>query len=333
MDILFIGGTRFVGRAMAEVAARRGHSVTLLHRGRTSPDTLRGLEHLEADRDGDLSALADRSFDATIDVCAYVPRQVRTLAEALDGRGGHHVFISTMSVYADPDEPGLDESGELLRLDDPTTEEVTEETYGGLKVLCEEAARSAYVDGLTIVRPTYVVGPHDPTGRFTWWVRRIARGGTVLAPGPADSPIQVVDARDMAEWTITLAERGTSGVFNAVGTEPPFGFGDLLGATVEAVGPEGTELSWVDGAWLKEQGETYQSLPLWVEGGYEWMMASDPTAAFTSGLTPRPVVETVADTLTWIQAEQPPEVEGWGVSAEREAQLLAAAREASADPG
>jgi 2'-hydroxyisoflavone reductase len=323
MDILFVGGTRFVGRAMAQVAVQRGHAVTLLHRGRTSPETLAGAEHLIADRDGDLSVLAGRAFDATIDVCAYVPRQVRSLAEALGGRGGHHVYVSTMSVYADPDEPGLTESGELVTLDDPTTEHVTGETYGGLKVLCEEAARSAYGDSLTIIRPTYVVGPHDPTGRFTWWVRRIARGGDVLAPGPADSPIQVVDARDQAEWTIGLTERGTSGTFNGIGTEPPFGFGDLLNATVEAVGPAGTKLQWVDGGWLKEQGETYNSLPLWVEGGYEWMMAADPTAAFTSGLTPRPLVETVADTLAWIQAEQPPEVEGWGISAEHEADLLA----------
>jgi 2'-hydroxyisoflavone reductase len=328
MDILFVGGTRFVGRAMAEVAAQRGHSVTLLHRGRTTPDTLSGLEHLTADRNEDLSVLAGRTFDATIDVCAYVPRQVDALGAALDGRGGHHVFVSTMSVYVDTDEPGLTESGELARLDDPTTEDVTEETYGGLKVLCEEAARTAYGEALTIVRPTYVVGPHDPTGRFTWWVRRIARGGTVLAPGPADSPIQVVDARDMAEWTIDLAERGVGGTFNAIGNEPPFGFGDLLEATVEAVGPEGTALTWVDGSWLKEQGEGYQSLPLWVEGGYEWLMAADPTAAFSTGLTPRPLVETIADTLAWIQAEHPPEVEGWGISAEREAELLAAASEA-----
>ncbi|MGH3507172.1 MAG: NAD-dependent epimerase/dehydratase family protein [Nocardioidaceae bacterium] len=326
MDILFIGGTRFVGRAMAEVAARRGHAVTVLHRGRNTPETLTSVEHLTADRDGDLSVLDGRSFDATVDVCAYVPRQVDSLARALDGRGGHHVFISTMSVYADTDEPGLTESGALVRLDDPTTEEVTEETYGGLKVLCEEAAQAAYGDGLTIIRPTYVVGPHDPTGRFTWWVRRIARGGDVVAPGPADSPIQLVDARDQAEWAIDLVEGRVTGIYNGVGSEPPFGFGDMLEATVAAVGPPGTQLVWMDGDWLKQQGETYQTLPLWVEGGVEWLMASDPSAAFATGLRPRPLVETVADTLTWIQSEQPPEVEGWGISAEHEAELLTAWR-------
>lgn len=324
MDILFVGGTQFVGRAMAEVATKRGHTVTLLHRGRNTPETLASVEHLLANRDDDLSGLTGRSFDATIDVCAYVPRQVDALAKALGGRGGHHVFISTMSVYADPDEAGLTETGELVRLDDPSTEEVTGETYGGLKVLCEEAAQTAYGDALTIIRPTYVVGPHDPTGRFTWWVRRIARGGHVVAPGPADSPIQFVDARDQAEWAIDLAEGSVSGVFNGVGSQPPFGFGDMLRATVEAVGPPDTQLVWMDGDWLKEQGETYQSLPLWTEGGYEWLMASDPSAAFATGLRPRSLVETAADTLTWIQSEQPPEVAGWGISAEREAELLSA---------
>jgi len=177
MRILFIGGTKFVGRAMAETALDRGHEVTLLHRGRTQPSgkAFEAAEHLQADRDGDLSVLAGREFDATIDVCAYVPRQVDRIAEALDGRGGHHVFISTMSVFADTDAPGLDEDSKLATLEDPSTEEVTAETYGGLKVLCEKHAASAYGDALTVIRPTYVIGPHDHTGRFTWWVRRIAR--------------------------------------------------------------------------------------------------------------------------------------------------------------
>ncbi len=329
MDLLFVGGTRFVGRAMAEVALGRGHRVALLHRGRSSPETLAGADHLLADRDSDLSVLAGRHFDATIDVCAYLPGQVRHLAEALDGRGGHHVFISTMSVYADTDEPGLTESGALVSLEDPTVEEVTGETYGGLKVLCEEAAQASYGDALTVVRPTYVVGPHDPTGRFTWWVRRIARGGEVLGPGPADSPIQLVDARDMAEWTVSLAEQGVSGAFNGVNTEPPFGFGDMLDTIVDAVAPAGTRVTWVDGGWLVEQGESYSSLPMWPEGGYEWLMASDPSAAFGTGLTPRSLAETVTDTLTWIQSTEAPEVEGVGISPEREAELLAAWRSRS----
>ncbi len=327
MRILFVGGTRFVGRAMVEVAVARDHDVTLLHRGQSDNPVFSDVEHLRADRDGDLSLLDDRTFDATVDVCAYVPRHVRTLAEALDGRGGHHVFISTMSVYADTDAPGLDEDSSLISIEDPETEEITGETYGGLKALCEDAAKSAYgADQLTVIRPTYVVGPHDHTGRFTWWVRRIARGGAVLVPGPHDAPMQVIDARDQGEWTITLAEKRKAGYYNSVSPTPPYGFGDLLEAAVRAVGAHDTELVWVDAAWLGEQGENGQSLPLWTEGSYEYTLAADPTRAFAAGLSPRPLTETISDTWDWIKDKQPPLVSGWGISEGREAELLAAWR-------
>lgn len=324
MRILFIGGTRFVGRAMAEAALAAGHQVTVLHRGATDDSVVELAEHLHADRDGDLRILADREFDATVDVCGYVPRQVDALAAALEGRGGHHVFVSTMSVYADADGPGIDESARLTTLDDPSTEQVTAETYGGLKVRCEEQAEAAYGDtGLAIVRPTYVIGPHDHTGRFTWWVRRIARGGEVLAPGPYDAPMQVIDARDQGEWVVKLCEKQTSGVFNSVSPTPPFGFGDLLDATVRAVGPDGTELTWAGAEWLSEQGETYRSLPLWAQGEKEWTLAAEPTKAIAAGLTPRALTETISDTWQWIKQDQPPPVPGWGVSSGREAELLA----------
>jgi 2'-hydroxyisoflavone reductase len=325
MRILIVGGTRFVGRAIAEAAVASGHEVTLLHRGKTMPDSLADAEHVLVDRDSDRlgDALAGRAFDATVDVCSYVPRQVDTLARALDGRGGHHVYISTMSVYVDEQDFGFDEGGTLATLDDPTTEDVTNQTYGGLKALCEQAAVAAYgEDGVALVRPTYVVGPHDPTGRFTWWVRRIADGGQVLAPGPYEAPMQVIDARDQGEWCVRLAERSASGPFNSVAPTPPYGFGDLLDAAVRAVGPRGTELVWVDGGWLREQGEDGQTLPLWTEGVSENVMAADPTRALNTGLSPRPLTETVADTLKWIKDEDPQPVAGWGVSPEREAALL-----------
>jgi 2'-hydroxyisoflavone reductase len=228
-----------------------------------------------------------------------------------------------MSVYADEQEFGFAEDGPLVRLADPTTEKVTGETYGGLKVLCEEAAVAAYGDdGVALVRPTYVIGPHDPTGRFTWWVQRIAAGGRVLAPGPHDAPIQVIDARDQGEWCVRLAESKAAGPYNSVSPTPPFGYGDLLDAAVRAVGPHGTELVWVDGGWLSEQGEDGQSLPLWTEGAHENVMASDPTRALTSGLSPRPHTETVADTWEWMKEDRPPAVPGWGLSSAREAELL-----------
>lgn len=324
MRILFIGGTRFVGRAMAEAAIARDHQVTLLHRGRSNDPVFDDVEHLLTDRDADLSALQNREFDATVDVCAYVPRQVSSVAEALDGRGGHHVFVSTMSVYAEPDGPGFGEDAPVVRLDDPTTEDVSGDTYGGLKVLCEEATEAAYGNsGLAIIRPTYVVGPYDHTGRFTWWVRRIAEGGEVLAPGPHDAPMQVIDARDQAEWAVKLCEDKTTGTFNSVSPTPPFGFGDLLDAAVRAVGPHDTTLTWVDPPWLVDKGETHQSLPLWTEGESENSLAADPTRAIASGLTYRPLTETISDTWEWIKKDQPELVAGWGISAEREAELLA----------
>jgi 2'-hydroxyisoflavone reductase len=325
MRILFIGGTRFVGRAIVDAAVTAGHDVTVLHRGTTGTEGLEGVTRLRADRDKDLSVLDGLDFDATVDVCAYVPRQVEQLADALGGRGGHHVFISTMSVYADTDKPGLTEDAPLTQTPDPGVEEVTNETYGGLKVLCERAAVAAYgEDNLTVVRPTFVVGPNDYTFRFPRWVRRIADGGEVLAPGPATSPVQVVDARDQGAWTVRLAEARTAGVFNGVGTGLPFGFEDMLEAIRTAVAPEGTTLTWVDGAWLREQGVDGADLPLWAEGEDEWTLAGSNARALASGLAPRPLTDTVRDTLAWLESTGAQPANGWGLAPEREAELLAA---------
>ena len=250
MRILIIGGTRFVGHAMAEAALEAGHDVTLLHRNAT--DELPGATHLLADRNGDLSVLADGRWDATIDVCAYLPGQVAALHDALGDRGGHHVFVSTVSVYADQDAPGADEDAALLPESSPETREVTGETYGPLKVACERVARERWGDdGLTIIRPTYVVGPRDATARYPWWVLHAARGGRMILPGPADAPMQCIDARDMGAWTIRLVEDRTTGVFTAA--RPATTFGQLLTETVDAVG-EPAELVPVDGTFLTEQG-------------------------------------------------------------------------------
>lgn len=323
MRVLVIGGTQFVGRHLVEAALVAGHEVTLLHRGRTGSDLFSTAEHLLADRNGDLGLLGGRSWDATVDVCGYVPRQVVALAEALDGRGGHHVFISSVSAYADPPRPGAGEADlSLIELDDPTVEEVTADTYGGLKVACERAASAAYGDALTLVRPTYVIGPWDPTGRFPWWVLRLARGGEVLAPGPADAPVQVVDVRDLAMWTVGLLEGQITGAFHAVSPAPPYGFGDLLAETAAAVAPNGTTLTWVDPAWLTAQGEDGMSLPFWSEGTPEYSMALDPSAAYGTGLRARPMAETVRDTLDWATGHDEALRPARGLSPEREADLL-----------
>jgi 2'-hydroxyisoflavone reductase len=327
MRILFIGGTRFVGRAMVDAAVAAGHEVTVLHRGTTGTEGLEGVTRLRADRDRDLSVLDGLEFDATVDVCAYVPRQVDQLATALGGRGGHHVFISTMSVYADTDKPGLTEDAPLTATPDPGVEDVTNETYGGLKVLCERAAVAAYgADDLTVVRPTFVVGPNDYTFRFPRWVRRIADGGEVLAPGPGTSPVQVVDARDQGAWTVRLAENRTAGVFNSIGTGLPFGFEDMLEAIRAAVAPEDTRLTWVDGGWLRGQGVDGSELPLWAEGEDEWTLAGSNARALESGLTSRPLAETVRDTLAWLESSGAEPTNGWGLAPDREAELLKAWR-------
>src|ERR1700735_899431 len=244
MRILIIGGTAFVGRHIAQAAIDSGHDVTLFHRGRTGPDLFSQATHLTGDRNDDLSALRDGQWAATVDVSAYLPRQVRSLAQALDGRGGHQLFISTASVYRTPVAPGFDESAPLVELDDPDTEQITAQTYGGLKVLCERAAAELHGPGTTIIRPTYVIGPYDHSYRFTWWVERIARGGEVLAPGDPQDPIQVIDARDMGAWAIELLEQAVAGTFHAVSPPPPYGFGDMLEAIAARIAPAGTTLPW-----------------------------------------------------------------------------------------
>ena len=321
MRILMIGGTRFVGRHIVDAALAAGHGVTVFHRGQTGPDLFPDVERRTGDRNGDLAELAEGSWDATIDTCAYVPRHVHSLADALGDRAGRYLLISSVSAYAPPDAPGYGEDAPLLELDDPTVERVTGETYGGLKVLCERVAVERFGPGTVIVRPTYVVGPDDYTWRFPWWVQRLARGGEVLAPGPADAPAQVIDARDMATWTVGLLEHGESGAFHAVSPAPPFSFGDQLEAIRATVAPDGTRLTWVDEDFLLADGLDDGSLPLWSGGDPSALiMAADPSAALATGLRPRPLPHTVRDTLEWLRGQEQPTTPG--LSAEREADLL-----------
>jgi len=324
MRILIIGGTAFVGRHIAQAAIDSGHDVTLFHRGTTGADLFPQATHLAGDRDGNLSALADGSWDATIDVCAYFPRQVRSLAEALDGRGGRYVFISSVSAYSPAVPPNYDESAPLAEIGDPEADVVTNENYGGLKVACEQASAALFGPDSTIIRPTYVIGPYDRSYRFTWWVDRLARGGTVLAPGNPDDPIQVIDARDQGSWIVSLPERSISGTFHTVSPAPPFGFGQMLEQIAAQVAPAGTQLTWVDSAFLLEQGVDGAGLPLWAEGESDAanMSTANPAAAYAAGLAPRPLRQTVAD----IRAEDRAPGSGRpgiGLPPEREAELLA----------
>lgn len=322
MRILVLGGTRFVGRHVVEVALARGHDVTLLHRGgREEP--FPDAEHVHADRDSGLDVLAGRTFDATVDVSAYFPRQVDQVADVLGAGAGRYLVISSTSVYGEPAGPGFDESSPLVPTASYDVDVVTDSTYGPLKVAIEEAARARFDDRATVVRPTYVIGPWDYTDRFTYWVRRISEGGEVLAPGDASDPIQVIDARDMARWIVGLLEDDVAGTFHAVSPEPPFTFGDMLREIVAEVGPDGTTLTWVDRRWLLDQGEDGSSLPLWGEDD-PWIVANaaSPAAAAATGLAPRPLRRSVHDVLE--HAASTPVPESPAISREREQELLAA---------
>jgi 2'-hydroxyisoflavone reductase len=319
MDLLIVGGTRFVGRHITAAALARGHRVTLLHRGLTQSPGLEAADHLLADRDDLGSALEGRAFDATIDVCAYWPRQVRSLAAALGGRGGHYVYISSISAYADTSVLGGDESLPLATVDadDPDSLPMSGGNYGPLKALCEAAARGEFgSEASLVVRPTYVVGPDDYTGRFTWWVDRISRGGEVACPGPAENPMQLVDARDQAEWIVGVTESRATGDFHVCTPAPPWSFRDMLEGIRDAL-VSGAELRWVPADAVGDA-----PFPLWGPEP-EGVLALDPGAALATGLKARPFAETVRETASWMAGSdwrQP----GVGVDPDTEARLLRA---------
>ena len=305
MRVLILGGTRFLGRAIVEAALARGHEPTLFNRGETNPDLFPGVEKLHGDRTADLSALEGRSWDAVIDVAGYVPAVVRASAGLLRD-SGRYVFVSSISVYASFDEP-WDESGPLAELGDAPADELASDysNYGALKALCEAEVVDVFGDRGLIVRPGLIVGPHDPTGRFTYWPHRLARGGEILAPGPHDRLAQFVDVRDLAEWTVEAVERGLGGTFNATSEGVPWS--ELLA---------GSEVTWVTDAFLQEHevGE-WMELPLWIAGRG---LRVDVGRIVAEGLRTRPLAETLEG------AAGAPAVDGVGLTPEREAGLLAA---------
>jgi 2'-hydroxyisoflavone reductase len=324
MRVLIVGGTRFVGWHITAAALRAGHQVALLHRGSSSEPVFTEAEHLLADRNGDLSVLDGRSFDAVVDVSAYLPRQVEALAKALGPDAGRYIFISSVSAYDKPDAAGYDEDSALLAVPDPLPDKVTNESYGPLKVACEQTARELFGPTTTIVRPTYVVGPRDHTGRFDYWVRRIAEGGRVLAPGDPAAPIQVIDARDQANFVVRLL--GTEGgeTFHTVSPPPPFTFREMLETIVSVVGPLRTELVWVDNDFLTAEGVDGEMLPLWSSDPSELLLdTASPARAYAAGLAPRPLVDTVLELHGHLASLAEPPQHEEQLTREREAELLA----------
>jgi nucleoside-diphosphate-sugar epimerase len=300
MDILVIGGTQFVGRAIVEAALPRGHALTLYHRGRTNAGRFDGVQEILGDRDGGLAALGDRAWDAVVDTCGYVPRLVRSAGRAVLGRTGCYAFVSTISVYDDP-APGTDENGPLHRADDTGGEEVNRDTYGPLKVACEREVLGLFPTDSLLIRPGVVVGPHDPTDRFTYWPVRFARGGSIAVPANGDAPIQFVDGRDLGAWVVHALEAGLRGPFNVVGPETPLTFGSFLDTCRREAAPPDTELVLLPDDFLQEQDvPPFVGLPFWLPAAAgHGLLAVDHRRARAAGLTYRPLADTLRDTLEW----------------------------------
>lgn len=330
MKILVLGGTRFVGRHIVELALARGHAISLFNRGISNPELFPQVESLRGDREGDLGALEEGRWDAVIDTSGYLPRIVRASAERLVDSVSHYTFISTISVFADFSEVGIDEDSSLDTLEDESVEEVTGETYGPLKARCEAVVREVYPGSALVIRPGLIVGPHDPTDRFTYWVHRVAQGGEVLAPGDPRSPVQFIDARDLAAWTLDLVATGESGTFNATGPEDPHTMAHFLGTCNEVSGSGGT-FTWVPAEFLLENGvEPWSDMPLWMpQESYRGLMQIDVQRAVSHGLQFRPLEETARDTLAWAAARSRDHEWQAGISTEREENLLEAWHEQS----
>jgi 2'-hydroxyisoflavone reductase len=327
MRLLVIGGTRFLGRHLVEQALQAGHRVTLLNRGRANPGLFPAVDSRIADRNGDLSVVlgADERWDAAIDTCAYLPRQVRALAGRLAGRVGQYQMVSSISAYADF-RPGMGEDAPLATIDDPDTETVDGRTYGALKALCEGAAEEGFTGRCLRPRPALIVGPHDPTERFTWWVRRFARaepGSEGLAPGSPEAPVQFIDVRDAAAWLLRQAEVGTTGAFNLTGPDAAGTMGGLIDALRTTLAPTLRPV-WVDEDFLQAEGvAAWSDLPVWLGRDDEASHRIDASRARATGLRCRPWGQTIADTAAWAATTAAPPSPPPGLAPAREAELLA----------
>ncbi|MBU0740910.1 twin-arginine translocation signal domain-containing protein [bacterium] len=327
LRILILGGTNFLGPHTVKYARTRGHEVTLFNRGRSNPDLFQDLERLVGDRDGQLEALAGRDWDAVIDTCGYVPRIVTMSADLLRDHVKQYVFISSISVYGDFDEIGLNEDSAVGKLEDETVEDVTAETYGPLKALCEQAAETSMPGRVCNIRPGLIVGSLDRSDRFTYWPVRVSRGGEVLAPHAPGEPTQVIDVRDLAEFIVDSIERNITGVYNAVSPPGEMTMGEMLD-TCRRVSGSDAAITWADQDFLAEQDvQAWSDLPCWIPRSMEAGVGTVRVdRALIRGLTFRPLTETIRDTLEWW--ETLPETRTLnmraGLSAEREAEVLAA---------
>jgi 2'-hydroxyisoflavone reductase len=333
LRILILGGTGFTGPHQVRYALGRGHKVTVFNRGRHPQDWPGEVEELVGDRNtSDLKALAGRDWDVCIDNPTALPFWVRDAGQALKGRIGHYVFISTISVYASNAHPGDDETAAVQPYPgaDPFAErEVPPRLYGPLKAMCESEAKSQFgPDHVTVIRPGLIVGPGDETDRFTYWPTRLARGGEVLAPGDGSDPVQFIDARDLAEWTVRMAQARKAGTFNGTGPGGAMTCRQMIEGIGRGVGAA-PPLTWVSADWLAAKNvQGWSDLPVWLPGSgdTEGFHRRSIRRAVAAGLTFRPLPVTAKDTLAWWRA-QPAERQAkprTGLTPAREAELLAA---------
>jgi 2'-hydroxyisoflavone reductase len=325
MKLLVIGGGKFVGRAVVEAAVEAGHIVTVFNRGKTTTDVPSGVEWIRGDRDSELGRLLGRKWDAVIDTCAYFPRQVESLLRILKGNIGHYLLVSSVSVYADLSQPGITEDAPLLPGIEGAAEAVTPETYGPFKVMCEQAALENGPAGTLIVRPGIIVGPYDPTGRFSYWVQRISEGGEVLAPGRPGAPLQVIDVRDLGEWMVAMAESKAVGKYNAVGPEAPLTWRQMFSAAASVLGNKAT-FTWVHDDQLAESMTAdWSCLPLYLpeaNAKFRGMFRVDGSRARARGLKLRVLAETVADNARWLLGSETAGAKIIGISRDKEKELL-----------
>ncbi|HWT02186.1 MAG TPA: NAD-dependent epimerase/dehydratase family protein [Pyrinomonadaceae bacterium] len=335
MKVLILGGTVFLGTHLVEAALAGGHEVTIFNRGRHNPDWHTEVEKLRGDRVRDVESLRGRRWDAVIDTCGYVPGVVRKSAELLADAAEHYTFVSSCSVYASFDLAGTDESAPVRtatpeQIDEAEKTDTGErataltygEAYGALKALCERAAEEAMPGRVLSVRAGLIVGPHDYSDRFTYWVRRVAQGGEVLAPGRPRRRVRVLDARDLAGWIMRLAEARQAGIYNATGAEDGLTMGLLLEECRAASASDATFIWAGEKFLLDQQVRAWGEMPLWLPEDYNGIFLVNNDKAIAAGLTFRPLPDTIKDTLAW-HATRPSDIE-WraGLKPARERELL-----------
>ncbi len=314
-----------MGRQIVEEALKRGHKVTIMHRGERGAELFGDkVERIFGNRDGELSKLGDGPWDAVVDTCGYVPRVVGASAECLKDKVSRYLFVSTISVYGGSGLPAVTEETPVKdHLEDPASEEITGESYGPLKVLCEQAVQSVYGDRATIVRPGLVVGPNDPSDRFTYWPLRMRKGGQVVVPDRKDQPLQFIDVRDLAHLCLNLLENEAAGVFNGTGPSKPYCFGSVIETVHEVVNPE-AELVWVDPERLEDlEVQPWTQLPFYLgrDEAEDGLMRADNRKALAQGLSIRPLAQTAKDTLEWALSRGDVPLKN-GLPEEKEAEIL-----------